>query len=134
MAWFSERRRLLWATLRAGHAGTANGAQEFLVPAFTLLPAGYRIGLVRADAGAVVTAFRRVLETRDLRTSSWPGLPRSCVSGSSTEFQKPTGDPSCGGIAVADVRATFPAWRGQARRFVGLRQTLTERPTASGRG
>ncbi len=66
VAWFSERRRLLWATLRAGHAGTANGAQEFLVPAFTLLPAGYRIGLVRADAGVVVTAFRRVLETRDL--------------------------------------------------------------------
>lgn len=29
--------------------------------------------------------------------------------------------------------ATLPAWRGQTRRFVCLRQTLTERPAASGR-
>jgi hypothetical protein len=29
--------------------------------------------------------------------------------------------------------ATLPPWRGQSRRFVCLRQALTERPTASGR-
>ena len=41
--------------------------------------------------------------------------------------------PVTRGIAVADVMATLPAWRGQTRRFVCLRQTLTERPAASGR-
>jgi hypothetical protein len=41
--------------------------------------------------------------------------------------------PVARGIAVADVTATVPAWRGQTRRFVCLRQTLTERPEASGR-
>lgn len=37
------------------------------------------------------------------------------------------------GMAVADWSASLPAWKGQPRRFVGLRQTLTERPTASRR-
>lgn len=62
MAWLSERRRLLWAALRAGHAGTANGVREFLAQALTMVPTGHRIGLVRADAGFFVTA----LEARDL--------------------------------------------------------------------
>lgn len=31
-----------------------------------MLPAGHRIGLVRADAGFCVTVFLRALETRDL--------------------------------------------------------------------
>lgn len=66
VAWLSERRRLLWATLRAGHAGTANGAQEFLAQALTMLPPGHRIGLVRADAGFFVTTFLTALEARDL--------------------------------------------------------------------
>jgi len=66
LAWLSERRRLLWATLRAGHAGTANGVREFLAQALTMLPAGHRIGLVRADAGFCVTAFFTALEAREL--------------------------------------------------------------------
>ena len=37
------------------------------------------------------------------------------------------------GIAVADVLATVPAWRGQTRRFVCLRLTLAEHPDAQGR-
>jgi hypothetical protein len=45
VAWLSERRRLLWATLRAGHAGTTNGAREFLAQALTMLPPGHRIGV-----------------------------------------------------------------------------------------
>jgi hypothetical protein len=36
-------------------------------------------------------------------------------------------------IEVADIQATFPTWRGQLRRFVCLRQTLSERPEARGR-
>lgn len=36
VAWLSERWPLLWGTLRAGHAGTANGAREFLAQALTM--------------------------------------------------------------------------------------------------
>jgi hypothetical protein len=41
--------------------------------------------------------------------------------------------PVARGIAVADIMATVPAWHGQHRRFVCLRQTLIDRPDASGR-
>ncbi len=133
VAWLSERRRLLWATLRAGNAGTANGVREFLAQALTMLPTGHRIGLVRADAGFFVTAFLTALEARDLPyiiVARLTPLVRKLVI-----HRIPEADwqPVTRGIAVVDVMATLPAWRGQTRRFVCLRQTLTERPTASGR-
>ena len=133
VAWLSERRRLLWATLRAGHAGTANGVREFLTQALTMLPAGHRIGLVRADAGFCVTAFFTALEAHELPyiiVARLTPLVRKLVL-----HRIPEADwqPVTRGIAVADVMATLPSWRGQTRRFVCLRQTLTERPTASGR-
>jgi Transposase DDE domain group 1 len=133
VAWLSERRRLLWATLRAGHAGTSNGAREFLAQALTLLPAGHQIGLVRADAGFFVTAFLHCLEARDLPyiiVARLTPLVRKVVI---SRIPEADWRPVARGIAVADLMATLPAWRGQARRFVCLRQTLTERPAASGR-
>ena len=66
MAWLSERRRLLWATLWVGHAGTANGAREFLAHAVTRLPADHTLGLVRADSGFFQTTFLAELEARDI--------------------------------------------------------------------
>ena len=42
VAWLSERRRLLWATLRADHAGTANSVRELLAHALTMLPVWHR--------------------------------------------------------------------------------------------
>jgi hypothetical protein len=133
VAWLSERRRLLWATLRAEHAGTANGVREFLGHALTMLPAEHRIGLVRADAGFCVTAFLIALESRDLPSiivARLTPLVRKLVI-----HRIPEADwqPVTRGIAVADVMATLPAWRVQARRFICLRQTLAERPAASGR-
>jgi hypothetical protein len=133
VAWLSERRRLLWATLRAGHAGTANGAREFLAQALTMLPPGHQIGLVRADSGFFVTAFLTALETRD--------VPYIIVARLTPVVRKlvihriPEADwrSVARGIAVADITAALPAWHGQARRFVCLRQALTERPDASGR-
>lgn len=133
VAWLSERRRLLWATLRAGHAGTANGAREFLAQAITMLPAGHQIGLVRADAGFFVTAFLRFLEARDLPSiivARLTPLVRKLVVHRIPEADWRRVAP---GIAVADWKATLPAWRGQRRRFVCLRQTLAERPDARGR-
>jgi len=133
VAWLSERRRLLWATLRAGHAGTANGVREFLAQALTMLPAGHQIGLVRADAGFCVTAFLTALEARELPyiiVARLTPLVRKLVI---HHIPEADWQPVARGIAVADVMATLPAWHGQTRRFVCLRQTLTERPTASGR-
>ena len=40
VAFLAERRRLLWATLRSGNSGSANGSVEFLKQALTVLPAG----------------------------------------------------------------------------------------------
>jgi hypothetical protein len=133
VAWLSERRRLLWATLRAGHAGTANGAREFLAHALTMLPPGHQISLVRADSGFFVTSFLTALEARD--------VPYIIVARLTSTVRKlvvqriPEADwrPVARGLAVADLTATLPVWQGQARRFVCLRQTLTDRPTASGR-
>ena len=51
VAFLAEGRRLLWATLRSGNSGSANGCVEFLKQSLTVLPDGQRIGLVRADAG-----------------------------------------------------------------------------------
>lgn len=133
VAWLSERRRLLWATLRAGHAGTANGAREFLAQALTMLPAGHRIGLVRADAGFFVTTFLRCLEARDLPyiiVARLTSPVRKLVVQRIPEVEWRAVAP---GIAVADGMASLPVWQGQCRRFVCLRQTLTERPEASGR-
>lgn len=133
VAWLSERRRLLWATLRAGHAGTANGARELLAEALTMLPPGHRIGLVRADSGVCVTTFLTALDVRE--------LPYIVVARLTPFIRKlvihriPEADwrPVARGIAVADIMATVPAWHGQHRRFVCLRQTLIDRPDASGR-
>lgn len=133
VAWLSERRRLLWATLRAGHAGTANGAREFLAQALTMLPPGHRIGLVRADAGFCVTAFLAALEARDLPYIIVARLTRIVRKLVVHRIPEAEWRPVARGIAVADMMATVPAWREQARRFVCLRQTLTERPAASGR-
>ncbi|WP_447973991.1 transposase [Nitrospira sp. Kam-Ns4a] len=133
VAWLSERRRLWWATVRAGHAGTATGARALLAHALPRLPAGHRIGLVRAAAGFFVTAFLLFLEARD-----WPSLIVARLTPLVRKLvvqRIPAADwrPVARGIAVADGMASWPAWRGQTRRFVGLRQALAERPEARGR-
>lgn len=133
VAWLSERRRLLWATLRAGHAGTANGVREFLAQALTMLPAGHRIGVVRADAGFFVTSFLEALEAQDLPyiiVARLTPLLRKLVVHRIAEADW---RPVARGIAVADATAALPAWQGRPRRFVCLRQALAERPDARGR-
>ncbi len=88
---------------------------------------------MRADAGFCVTAFLETLEARD--------LPYIIVARLTSPVRKlvvqrmPEAEwrPVARGIAVADMLAALPVWQGQQRRFVCLRQTLTERPEASGR-
>jgi hypothetical protein len=47
VAFLAEARRLLWATLRSGNTGSANGCVEFMTQALALVPQSHRIGLVR---------------------------------------------------------------------------------------
>jgi hypothetical protein len=133
VAWLAERRRLLWATLRAGHAGTANGAPEFLAQALTLLPPEHQIGLVRADAGFCQTAFLKALEARALPYIIVAKLSPILRKLSLHRLPESAWRPVARGIQVADGEVTLPAWRGQTRRVVWLRQALAERPAARGR-
>ncbi len=123
VAWVSERRRLLWATLRAGHARTAKGAREFLAQSLTMLLAGHRIGLVRADAGFFVTPCLMALEARDLPyiiVARLTPLVRKLVIHRIPEIDW---RPVARGIAVANRTATLPAWHGQHRRCVWMKET-----------
>lgn len=133
VAFLAEGRRLLWATLRSGNSGSANGCVEFLKQALVVLPAGHRIGLVRADAGffekrlleylesqglpyimvARLTAVVRKLVVHPIPSTAWRGVAR--------------------GVEVADIEVSLPNWRSVKRRFVCLRQQIVERPEATGR-
>ncbi len=109
MAWLSERRRLLWATLRAGHAETANGAREFLAQALTRLPVGHQIGLVPADTGFFVTVFLHGLEAWDLPyiiVARLTPLVRQVVI---RWIPEADWRPVARGIVIADRMATWPA-------------------------
>src|SRR4029077_14929767 len=66
VAFLAEGRRLLWAVLRSGNSGSANGCVEFLKQALEVLPAGQRIGLVRADAGFFEKRLMEYLEGQEL--------------------------------------------------------------------
>ena len=133
VAFLAEGRRLLWATLRSGNSGSANGCVEFLKQALTVLPEGQRIGLVRADAGffekrlleylesqqlpyiivARLTAVVRKLVIHQIPSRAWRAVAR--------------------GIEVADLEISLPNWKEVKRRFVCLRQEISERPEARGR-
>jgi hypothetical protein len=133
VAWLRERQRLLWATVRAGHAEMVNGVREFLAHALTMLPAGHRIGLVCADTAFCVTAFVTALESRELPYSIVARLTPLVRKRIIHRIPEVAWQPVTRGIAVADVMATRPARRGPARQFGCLRQTLTARPATSGR-
>lgn len=133
VAFLAEGRRLLWAVLRSGNSGSANGCVEFLRQALTVLPKGHRIGLVRADAGffekrlleylesqqlpyivvARLTAVVRKLVIHQIASRAWRGVAR--------------------GVEVADLEVSLPNWKAVKRRFVCLRQEIAERPEARGR-
>ena len=133
VGFLAEGRRLLWATLRSGNSGSANGCVEFMRQALQLLPPGHRLGLVRADAGFFEKRFLEYLEQE--------GLPYIIVARLTAVVRKLVIHriPSAAwrvvarGIEVADVEVSLPNWRAGKRRFVCLRQEILERPEARGR-
>jgi hypothetical protein len=133
VAFLAEGRRLLWASMRSGNSGSANGCVEFLKQALTVLPEEHRIGLVRADAGFFEKRLLEYLENQQ--------LPYIIVARLTAVVRKLVIHqiPSTGwrvvarGIDVADLEVSLPNWKAVKRRFVCLRQEIAERPEATGR-
>ena len=133
VGFLAEARRLLWATLRSGNSGSANGCVEFLNQALTVLAQGHRIGLVRADAGFFEKRLLEYLESRELPyiiVARLTAVVRKLVI---HQIASTTWRAVARGIEVADLEISLPNWKAKKRRFVCLRQQISERPEASGR-
>jgi hypothetical protein len=133
VGFLSEARRVLWATLRSGNSRSANGCVEFLRQGLSVLPAEHRVALVRADAGFFEKRFLEFLEDRELPyiivAKLSPIVRRVVLHSIARENWRPIGP----GIEVATVEVSFPSWQAKSRRFVCLRQQLSERPKARGK-
>lgn len=133
IAFLAEGRRLLWATLRSGNSGSANGCVEFLKQALTVLPNGQRIGLVRADSGFFEKRLLEYLESQELPyviVTRFTAVVRKLVV---HRIPATAWRAVARGIEVADLEVSLPNWKSVKRRFVCLRQEISERPQASGR-
>jgi len=133
VAFLAEGRRLLWAVLRSGNSGSANGCVEFLKQALTVLPQGHRIGLVRADAGFFEKRLLEYLESQQLPyivVARLTAVVRKLVI---HQIPSRAWRVVARGVEVADLEVSLPNWKAVKRRFVLLRQQITERPEARGR-
>jgi hypothetical protein len=133
VAFLAEGRRLLWASMRSGNSGSANGCVEFMKQAVTVLPQGHRIGLMRADAGFFEKRFLEYLESQELSyviVARLTAVVRKLVI---HRIPSNAWRVVARGVEVADLEVSLPNWRGVKRRFVCLRQQISERPEARGR-
>jgi hypothetical protein len=133
VAFLAEGRRLLWAVLRSGNSGSANGCVEFLRQALTVLPKGHRIGLVRADAGFFEKRLLEYLESQQLPyivVARLTAVVRKLVI---HQIASRAWRVVARGVEVADLEVSLPNWKAVKRRFVCLRQEIAERPEARGR-
>ena len=111
IAFLAEGRRLLWATLRSGNSGSANGCVEFLKQALTVIPEGQPIGLVRADSGFFEKRLLEYLESQE--------LPYVIVARLTAVVRKLVVHRIAGtawravarGIEVADLEVSLPNWK-----------------------
>jgi hypothetical protein len=133
VAFLAEGRRLLWATLRSGNSGSANGCVEFLKQALTVLPDGQQIGLVRADSGFFEKRLLEYLESQNLPYIIVARLTRIVRKLVIHQLPSTSWRTVASGIEVADLAVSLPNWKATKRRFVCLRQQIVERPQASGR-
>lgn len=133
VAFLAEGRRLLWASMRSGNSGSANGCVEFMKQAVTVVPPGHRIGLVRADAGFFEKRFLEYLEKEELPyiiVARLTAVVRKLVI---HRIPSTAWRVVARGIEVADLEVSLPNWRAVKRRCVCLRQEISERPEARGR-
>jgi hypothetical protein len=133
VAFLAEGRRLLWASMRSGNSGSANGCVEFMKQAVTVVPKGHRIGLMRADAGFFEKRFLEYLESQELPyiiVARLTAVVRKLVI---HRIPSTAWRVVARGVEVADLEISLPNWKAVTRRFVCLRQEISERPEARGR-
>ena len=94
---------------------------------------GHRIGLVRADAGFFEKRFLEYLESQELPyiiVARLTAVVRKLVI---HRIPSTAWRVVARGIEVADLEVSLPNWKAAKRRFVCLRQEISERPEARGR-
>jgi hypothetical protein len=125
----AEAHFVLHAWLRSGNSGAAQGVAAFLQEALALLPAGYGLRLVRADAGFFEEALLGFLEARDLRYIVVARMTQQVKSHCRQIKEWIALDDD---YAVGEFRVQLLGW-SRPRRFVVVRERVREKKEAVGR-
>jgi len=125
----AEARCIAHVWLRSGNTGAARGATAFLAEVRALLPGHLHVSLVRADSGFFAEAFLLALEAAQLPYVVAARFTNPLqAAGSRLAFR-----PFAPGLEVAELAYQALRW-GQPRRLIVVREELTRRPAARGRG
>ena len=113
--------------LRPGNTACLSGAEPFLEETLARLPAGMRVGLVRADSGFCAERFLRALEGLDQRYIV--AVPMRWRERELCRHEDGAWSPTeVPGLGVQEVRGN-----SEGRRLIVLRQRIVDRPQGGGR-
>lgn len=129
LATLGQRPWVVHAWLRSGNTASARGAEDFLDEALALMPAGVKIGHLRADSGFGIESFLSKVESKAMLytivarfTKGLKNLVAELRDWREIEA----------GIAVGETMFKAQGWT-QARRVVLVRQHARERDFVRGR-
>ena len=130
IAFVAEQRMVAHAVLRPGNVHTAKGCEEFLRETLEIVGTG-RIGMVRADSGFYSRSFVEELEQQGLdfivAAKGYAPL-RHQIAGIRAWRTRGLAK----GISVGEFTYQPMKWK-KPYRFIVVRQSVDERPKASGR-
>lgn len=129
LAVLAEAHLVLHAWLRSGNTGAARGVVAFLQEALALLPAGWGLRLVRAEAGFFEEGLLGFLEARGLSYIVVGRMTQQVKSHCRQIQQWMALDDD---YAVGEFRAQLLGW-SRPRRFVVVRERVREKKEAVGR-
>ena len=113
--------------LRPGNTACLSGAERFLSEALARMPAGVRVGLVRADSGFHAEKFLQAVETAGV--AFIVAVPmRAAIRGLCRHDDGAWEDTPVRGLQIQEVPG-----RSEGRRLIVLRQRIEDRPQAGGR-
>lgn len=129
LAVLAQAHFVLHAWLRSGNTGAAQGVVAFLQEALALLPEGWGLRLVRADAGLLEEALLAFLEARGLSYIVVARMTKQIKSHCRQIQQWVALDED---YAVGEFEAQLLGW-SRSRRFVVVRERVREKKEALGR-
>jgi len=129
LAVLAEAPCVLHGWLRSGNTSSARGVVEFLQEALALLPAGWRLRTVRADAGFFDETLLAFLEERGLPYVIVARMTRRIQQQAAALRQWTALDEH---YAVGEFRARLLGWKSE-RRFVVVRERVRESKETVGR-